>query len=64
MAETGTGIPPAVLVHDKSAIISWSDLSPFSDHLPLAWLGCVTCKSKCELGSARGRVLRVERGSL
>lgn len=42
MNRTGTDASPAVLVHDKSAIISWPPISPFSDHLPVVCLGCKT----------------------
>lgn len=52
MNMTCTDVSPAVPVCDKSAIISWSTINPFSDRLPLARLGCVTCNTKCEYGSA------------
>lgn len=42
MNRTGTDASPAVLVHDKSAVISWPPISPFSDHLPVVCLGCKT----------------------
>lgn len=52
MNMTCTDVSPAVLACDKSATISWSLTNPFPDHLPLVFLGCITCKTECEYGSA------------
>lgn len=63
---TCTDVPPAVLVCDKSAIISWSPVNPFSDHLPLAWPAASPAKLNVsmEVPPLRRRVLRVKLSSL
>lgn len=61
---TCTDVSPAVLVCDKSAIISWSPINTFSDHLPARAASPGKLNASMEVLPLCRRVLHVMWGRL